>query len=454
MIGEVASAPFISYSANQEDVILNRLFSRQANGFFVDVGAAHPLFENDTRALYERGWRGINIEPNEGFFQQLAADRPGDVNLNLAVSDDPGEITFHEVKGTGLSTCSPTDAARAAEKGFEVVSHTVETATLRVILADHAATQIDLLKVDVEGFELKVIASNDWDRFRPRVIVAEGTYPESPARRVDGVAAYLADRGYRHAYFDGLNDFYLEQGFAPAPEVFDRPPNIFDHFVPLAQHLLEQARSSLAEEVESLRQERQSAMTYIASLKAGLDGQTSLAAALQDELARAAAHAASLQAELTSVIEQAAAERERAGRKLASLQSRLQSAHNDLRNARSEGAAMRDRGSALAAEMEALAARQMLTERAHLASLTAKSAELSAMSAALQSQEEVLASMSSALKLKSDELDVHSRELRHVSAALSAMLASTSWRITRPMRALARPRRTLSILLGERHENG
>jgi hypothetical protein len=52
--------PFLSYSANHEDVLLNRLFGTQQHGFFVDVGAAHPLFENDTRALYERGWHGTS----------------------------------------------------------------------------------------------------------------------------------------------------------------------------------------------------------------------------------------------------------------------------------------------------------------------------------------------------------------------------------------------------------
>ena len=295
-----AAAPFLSYSANNEDVILNRLFSERGEGFFVDVGAAHPFFENDTWALYDRGWHGINIEPNASFYQLLVEQRPRDINLNLVVSDEPGEVTFHEVVGTGLSTCNPDDAKRAEAKGFEVVRHIVRAMTLRDILANASASVIDVLKVDVEGFELKVMASNDWSRFRPRIILAEGTYPESPVRRQDGVAAYLASQGYRHVYFDGLNDFYAEQDFTPAPDVFDRPPNVFDHFVPFA----------LATQIESLRQERESLMQ----------------------------------------------ERENARRYTNSLVV-------DLENARAELIAMRERGKALAAELEAMAMRQLLGDR-------------------------------------------------------------------------------------------
>ena len=232
------SPMFVSYSANYEDVILNRVFGSRNSGFYIDVGAAHPLYENDTRALYDRGWRGINIEPNATFYRELVAGRPRDRNVNAAVSDTPGQLIYHEVIGTGLSTCDPEEAARAAAKGFEVVRHAVDAVSLRHILEDAAAPAIDLLKVDVEGFELKVLASNDWDRFRPKIIVAEATFPESPSRRPDLVAPYLAERGYRRVYFDGLNDFYVERDFEPPPEAFDRPPNVFDRFEPYTLHRL------------------------------------------------------------------------------------------------------------------------------------------------------------------------------------------------------------------------
>ncbi|WP_052213594.1 FkbM family methyltransferase [Belnapia sp. F-4-1] len=324
------AATFLSYSANNEDVILNRVFGGQAHGFFVDVGAAHPLYENDTRALYDRGWRGINIEPTAAFFHELVAQRPRDINLNVAVSDAPGELVFHEVVGTGLSTGNADDASRAAAAGFEVVRHTVPARTLRDILQEAAPPDIDVLKVDVEGFELKVMQSNDWDRFRPRVILAEGTFPASPMRRQDGVADYLAAQGYRHVYFDGLNDFYVERNFAPPPEAFDRPPNVFDRYVPYSQHDLVRARAALEAQVEDLQLERENAGRRIASLDDELTRRDAAHAALSAQL-----HRAEVAAEAQGV---------------------------DLHHARSELAAMRSRCEALSAELDGVTMQLMLAQ--------------------------------------------------------------------------------------------
>ena len=226
---------FVSYSANREDVFLHRLFGARSTGFYVDVGAAHPVHENDTKVLYDRGWHGINIEPNASFFRELASGRPRDRNLNLAVSDTPGRIAYHEVIDTGLSTCDPEEARNAAAKGFRVVAHEVEADTLRHILEQADPPAIDLLKIDVEGFELKVLRSNDWDRFRPGLIIAEATYPDSPRRRPDVLSPFLATQGYRRVYFDGLNDYFVAREFDLPDHVFDSPPNVFDHFVPFLQ---------------------------------------------------------------------------------------------------------------------------------------------------------------------------------------------------------------------------
>ncbi len=261
-----SSKPFISFSINREDVLLDRLFGTVPRGFFIDVGAAHPVFENDTKALSDRGWTGINIEPNLNFFRELEAERPRDRNLCVAVGDVPGVLAFHEVVGTGLSTLDDEAAREAASQGFTVIDHQVEVRSLRDILVDAAPSRIDLLKIDVEGFELKVLMSNDWDRFRPSLIMTEATYPQTPVRRPDHITPYLAGCGYRHVYFDGLNDYYAEAGFDIPPGVFDVPLCVFDEIVPHAEVLLTQARDSLARDVEALRRQGASTDAYVASL--------------------------------------------------------------------------------------------------------------------------------------------------------------------------------------------
>ena len=96
--------PFISYAQNMEDVMLYRALRDVQHGFYVDVGANSPDQHSVTRALYEQGWRGINIEPMPAFHEQLVAARPGDINLAIAVGDRSGIVKFHDIPGSGLST--------------------------------------------------------------------------------------------------------------------------------------------------------------------------------------------------------------------------------------------------------------------------------------------------------------------------------------------------------------
>lgn len=235
---------FISYSANYEDVLLHRIFSGVPNGFYVDVGAAHPVMENDTKALYDQGWSGITIEPNPTLFAELQVQRPRDRSLNVALSNQVGEALYNEVVGTGLSTLDAKEAERCRGNGYEIVERRVTTTTLAEVLSSNPPSRFDLLKVDVEGFEEQVLESNDWDRFRPSVIVVEVTYPETPRRRETQIRGILGKQGYRFVHFDGLNDFYAESNFGGADGAFDLPPNVFDRFVPF--QLLDQRRHAHA----------------------------------------------------------------------------------------------------------------------------------------------------------------------------------------------------------------
>jgi FkbM family methyltransferase len=256
--------PFISYSLNFEDVILHRLFPVNRTGFYVDVGAGHPRFENDTFSLYQRGWRGINIEPNHGFHAALIEERHRDINLRVVLSDSVGgTLTYYELNGSGLSTCDAKQAAVYQASDRDVVLREVPVTTLANVIAEAGIDRINILKIDVEGFEEKVLNGNDWERFRPDVVVVEATYPESPIRRPTKILSAMEQRGYRHVHFDGLNDFFLEHEFA-APEGLALPPNVFDRFVP---HQIVDLRS----QVESLRTNSTAAEEYTLSLRTHLD---------------------------------------------------------------------------------------------------------------------------------------------------------------------------------------
>ncbi len=293
--------PFTSYSLNFEDVILNRLFRQQRSGFYVDVGAGHPRFENDLYAFYLRGWTGINVEPNEGFFALLQEMRPRDRNLCAVLSDTPGDpLTYYEAEGSGLSTCDEAQARDYQAHGRTLKTRKVPVSTLAGVLTEAGARHIDVLKVDVEGFEEKVLGGGDWERFRPSVVLVEATFPESPQRRPTNVRGFMEQRGYRHVMFDGLNDFYLEHSF-PQPDGLTLPPNVFDGFV-------SREVADLRDQATSLRTSFDEAERYARSMEAHrAETERSLAAAQ-------GSHEASLEA-----VRSLAVENRRLGRQAATL---------------------------------------------------------------------------------------------------------------------------------------
>ena len=223
---------FVSYAQNFEDVLLWRALRGVENGFYIDVGAGHPDIDSVSRAFYDRGWHGINIEPTVEFSRRLAAARPRDINLQLVLGEHPGRATLFVVDGTGLSTMVPAGVDAIREAGKE--SHRVEVAmdTLANLCREHAPESIHFLKVDVEGAERAVLAGADFMSFRPWIVVVEATAPMSSVMTHDTWEFMLLEAGYRFVWFDGLNRFYLSSERHDAlAHAFQAPVNVFDDFI-------------------------------------------------------------------------------------------------------------------------------------------------------------------------------------------------------------------------------
>ena len=211
--------------------MLWRALRHVAAGFYIDVGAWDPREDSVTLAFYERGWRGINIEPNAAKHRLLQEQRPGDLNLLAAVSDTAGEAQFFDVAGTGLSTLDPGIAHHHRATGWAVEEQTVPVTTLREVCAAHAPGAIHFLKVDVEGLEGAVLAGADFVHHRPWVVVVEATAPNSQVPTHEGWEPGLLAAGYALAYQDGLNRYYLADERAALAPAFAHPPNVFDDYV-------------------------------------------------------------------------------------------------------------------------------------------------------------------------------------------------------------------------------
>ena len=167
----------LAFSQEGEDLILTRLFGDRAKGFYVDVGAHHPYRFSNTYLFYRRGWVGINVDPLPGTQALFDRYRPRDVNLELAVLNGRSRSSYYQFDEPALNGFCKELSTERVKRGY----HLVETSEvcglpLRDILTQHLPTQdaeIDFLSVDVEGLDLEVLESNDWSRFRPKVVLVE-----------------------------------------------------------------------------------------------------------------------------------------------------------------------------------------------------------------------------------------------------------------------------------------
>ena len=223
---------FVSYAQNFEDVLLWRALRGVENGFYIDVGAAHPDIDSVTRAFYDRGWTGINVEPTAEFSLRLTAARPRDINLQLVLGEHAGRAELFVVDGTGLSTMEPGAVDPIRKAGLDVRSTEVGVDTLANLCRNHAPATVHFLKIDVEGAEQKVLAGADFTSFRPWIVLVEATAPMSNVTTHEAWEHFLLDADYRFVWFDGLNRFYVsaEQHDALA-HAFQTPVNVFDDFL-------------------------------------------------------------------------------------------------------------------------------------------------------------------------------------------------------------------------------
>jgi FkbM family methyltransferase len=230
----MTGSPLVSYAQNGEDVVLWRAVGHVEGGVYVDVGAYDPVDDSVTKLFYDRGWRGLDVEPVAEHAEALRAARPRDVVAAVAVTgDDQGSATLHEVVDTGLSTLGAAIADEAAARGFATRDVTVPTRTLGSLVDEHLGDQdVHFCKVDVEGAEAEVIASVDLEAWRPWVLVIESTHPNTAEPTHMKWQDRVLAAGYRLCLFDGLSRFYVsEERAAELEEKLSYPACPVDRYV-------------------------------------------------------------------------------------------------------------------------------------------------------------------------------------------------------------------------------
>ena len=166
-----------SWSQEGEDMILRRLFEKKKTGFYIDVGAHHPKRFSNTYFFYRMGWNGINIDAMPGSMKEFEKYRSRDINIELGVAKQEGILNYYIFNDPALNTFSASlvEKRKSSENNYYVKKIIkIKVKPLHEIFACNLNGQkIDFLNIDVEGFDLNVLQSNNWSKYRPRFVLAE-----------------------------------------------------------------------------------------------------------------------------------------------------------------------------------------------------------------------------------------------------------------------------------------
>ncbi|BCX80922.1 hypothetical protein MIT9_P0500 [Methylomarinovum caldicuralii] len=413
----------ISHAQNFEDVILWRALQQVEKGFYIDVGAQHPVVDSVSLTFYERGWRGIHVEPCPYYAELLRRERPDETVIEAAVSNSKGTLAFYEIPDTGLSTANPAIAERHRAAGHQVRETVVPTLTLADIFELVAGREIHWLKIDVEGWEKQVLESWGSAETRPWIVVVESTLPLSQVETHQYFEEQLIQRGYRFVYFDGLNRFYIHESYRELQRHFEAPPNIFDdfqlaHTTPYCG-LLRTENDELATRLELAQMDCQALTKELQNIRQ----------ALAEEQAN--------NHRLTAELDAANAQAEQARQEAHSFREELGKAQSRLQWLEAEWQAAKARIEKLTGEL-ALSKESCRTLTEELQSTRQALAEEQTRLAEIQAHNHRLEAELNAAKTRIEELNGHAHHWHVITQErekqLAAMYASWSWKVTAPLR--------------------
>jgi FkbM family methyltransferase len=184
------------------------------DGFYVDVGAFHPVRSSNTYFFYLNGWHGINIEARPGSRALFDRVRPRDVNMELGISRESGEMTYYFVAEDSTMNSFSREFLEHIGMLAEVKREIPVPVEPLATVLEHELPEgqvIDFMSVDVEGHDLSVLQSNDWSRFRPRFVVVEDS--QTDVNR-SGIVRFMKRQDYdvcvqNVIILDKINEYFL-----------------------------------------------------------------------------------------------------------------------------------------------------------------------------------------------------------------------------------------------------
>ena len=199
----IGGGPSYPSEIGQDKWVLAKMFPDLTNGYFLDVGSGHGTIGSNTKALEERGWTGICVDP----FPIHMDGRTCLVFKEVVSSESGKTVKFHTHSGLGGIADTLGKWKDEASKSPAVELTTVTLA--EILERAKAPTFIHFLSLDIEGAELDALRGIGLDKYRFGAMAIE--HNEEEPKRTD-IINYLRQYGYQRVHTYRQDDF-----FAPAP---------------------------------------------------------------------------------------------------------------------------------------------------------------------------------------------------------------------------------------------
>lgn len=188
----------ISFARSGDDVQLMKLINNSKPGVYVDIGSWHPKIASNTYYFYLRNWKGICVDPNPKLKEEYNSLRPKDIFINAGVGTATGNLEYYMFSESSMNTFSLDFIQKNKLESKIVNTLKVPVLSLKEILDKQISPsdRLDFFDIDVEGFDLDVLKSNDWELYKPKIIVIESDLSIEMDIESD-IVTYLKSVNYR-----------------------------------------------------------------------------------------------------------------------------------------------------------------------------------------------------------------------------------------------------------------
>ena len=205
-----------SYSQTGEDLIIKTALGELGinKPTYLDIGAHHPYYLNNTALFYKSGSRGVNIEPDPALFEKFIKFRKKDINLNIGIADKSGSLLLYIISSPTLNTFSEKEARHYEKLGYPIVdTKKIKVMDINALLKKYfKKSSPNLLSVDVEGLDYKILKAIDYKNYSPEIICAETiVFSKDGSGKKDlRITRLLENNGYKVYADTKINTIYIK----------------------------------------------------------------------------------------------------------------------------------------------------------------------------------------------------------------------------------------------------